>query len=106
MPLLPRLSLFLCSFLLLYVRVVKGLTKNADDFLVNGLEEVEPAYASFEGKMYAGRLPVNVRQAEAARDPEARKTKEEQSNSAEFMFWLFVPDTQSVPETITIFLNG
>jgi hypothetical protein len=46
-----------------------------EEFLVVGLDEVEPAYASFKGEMYAGALPM---------DNKKRKGK--------LMFWLFVPD--------------
>lgn len=65
------------------------LNKTKEDFLVTGLEQVEPAYAQFPGKMYAGTLPI---------DRDGRR--------GEMMFWLFEPDAQSVPETIAIWLNG
>lgn len=57
-----------------------------DDFLVTGLEKIQPAYAQFPGKMYAGLIPVG------------RKGK--------MMFWLFEPDTQSVEDTLVVWLNG
>lgn len=66
-----------------------NVTKTSADYLVQGLEEVEPAYAEFKGKMYAGLIPM---------DHDDRK--------GETMFWLFQPDEQIVPNTLTIWLNG
>ena len=45
------------------------------DFLVQGLEEVEPAFANFDGEMYAGTLPF---------DNGGRQGR--------LMFWLFLPN--------------
>ncbi len=65
------------------------LNVTKSDFVVRGLENVQPAYADFDGVMYAGRLPANngIRRGET-------------------MFWLFEPTTQSVPDTLVIWLNG
>lgn len=62
-----------------------------DDFVVMGLEEVEPAFGEFEGDMYAGRLPVD-RHGNATRGA--------------YQFWLFAPDHPSVPETLMLWFNG
>ena len=59
------------------------------DFLVQGLEEVEPEYAKFEGSTYAGRLPIN-----------------NGNREGELMFWFFVPDNPVNPDSVTIWLNG
>ena len=64
-------------------------TKTPNDFLVEGLEEVEPAYKEFAGSMYAGLLPSN-----------------NHGRVGEMMFWLFEPDTQSVEDTLVVWLNG
>jgi carboxypeptidase C (cathepsin A) len=63
--------------------------KTIEDFRVVGLEEVQPAYAKFDGGMYAGMLP-----------------SDNGDRIGETMFWLFEPETQSVPDTIVLWLNG
>jgi hypothetical protein len=67
------------------------MTLNAtkDDFVVRGLEDVQPAYADFDGIMYAGRLPAN-----------------NGDRVGMTMFWLFEPTIQLVPDTLVIWLNG
>jgi len=64
-------------------------TKTPDDYLVEGLENVQPAYAEFPGKMYAGLIPMD-----------------HGGRHGEMMFWLFKPDEQLVPDTFAIWLNG
>lgn len=64
-----------------------------ESFRVLGLESIEPAYAQFEGKMYAGLLPITHESPE-------RKVK------GEMMFWMFEPDVQEVDNTLVIWLNG
>jgi carboxypeptidase C (cathepsin A) len=68
-------------------------SKTMDDFLVEGLEKVQPAYAQFPGKMYAGTLPITHR-------------NQYRDVHGEMMFWLFEPDAQSVENTLVIWLNG
>ena len=60
-----------------------------EDFRVYGLEKIQPAYALFPGKMYAGRIPF--------------KNGEERSGKT--MFWLFEPDEQEVPDSIVIWVR-
>lgn len=67
------------------------MTKTKDDFVVKGLEEVEPAYAKFQGNMYAGTLP---------------SSHGDDHRVGEMMFWLFEPDTQKVNESMVLWLNG
>ena len=55
---------------------------HASDFLVEGLEKIEPNYAKFDGKMYAGLLPIDIEK--------SRKEKEEKRG--ELMFWMFQPN--------------
>ena len=60
-------------------------------FRVHGLEEIEPAFASFQGKMYAGLLPFHL---------------EGDNKEGEFMFWLFEPDEVEVDNSLSIYLSG
>ena len=60
-----------------------------EDFLVHGLEQKQAAYATFQGSMYAGMLPSD--------------NGERTGNT---MFWMFQPDTQEVPDSIVLWLNG
>jgi carboxypeptidase D len=73
-----------------------GATKTPADFLVEGLEKVQPAYAEFKGKMYAGLLPINNNNGAAGKEDRV----------GEMMFWLFEPDTQQVEHTTVLWLNG
>lgn len=56
---------------------------------MHGLDDIVPAYAEFQGKMYAGTLPTD-----------------HADRRGEMMFWLFEPDTQTVPDTFIVWLNG
>lgn len=60
-----------------------------EDFRIHGLETIQPAYAQFEGKMYAGMLP-----------------SDNGNRTGMTMFWMFQPDTQEVPDSIVLWLNG
>ena len=60
-----------------------------EDFRVHGLETIQPAYSQFEGKMYAGMLP-----------------SDNGDRTGMTMFWMFQPDTQEVPDSIVLWLNG
>lgn len=64
-------------------------TKTPSDYLVKGMEKIQPAYAQFEGKMYAGLIPSS-----------------HGGRFGEMMFWLFKPHEQSVENTLTLWLNG
>ncbi|CAB9526964.1 Pheromone-processing carboxypeptidase KEX1 [Seminavis robusta] len=78
--------------------LLRTTEKKAVDYLVKGLEEVEPAFAdAFDGLMYAGLLPV------ANDEPE---DDNDTNSTAEFMFWLFVPHQPTVPDTMVLWLNG
>lgn len=70
-----------------------------EDFLVKGLEQVQPAYAEFNGTMYAGMLPV-LEPEDTGNDFSDKKTK------GMMQFWMFEPVTQAVPDTIVIWFNG
>lgn len=64
-------------------------TQTPQDFLVQGLDAIEPAYGLFPGKMYAGLLP-----------------SDNGDRRGMTQFWMFQPDVQKVPETIVLWLNG
>jgi carboxypeptidase C (cathepsin A) len=66
------------------------------DFLVQGLEEIEPAFQSFDGSMFAGRLPIDLPDDYSDNEPP----------SGEYMFWLFQPNNATAMDTVTIWLNG
>lgn len=57
-----------------------------DQFLVTGLEEIEPAFATFKGKMYAGYIPF--------------------TDDGAFMFWYFQPDHAELPNALSMYLSG
>jgi hypothetical protein len=72
------------------------------DLVVRGLEQHVPAFADFDGEMYAGLIPMdndnpNARGATAA-NPQRRR--------GELMFWLFAPRETANPNALTIWLNG
>ena len=66
---------------------------DAADYLVTDLEKIVPAYGNFDGKMYAGMIPIDVNVA-----PEDKR--------GELMFWLFKPHKTVASDTLTIWLNG
>ena len=76
------------------VVAVVATPSSSDDptakFRVHGLEEIEPAFASFQGKMYAGLLPFHL----------------DDKQEGEFMFWLFEPDEIEVENALSIYLSG
>lgn len=67
-----------------------GMDKKKSDFRVDGLDEVVPAYAKFDGDMYAGTLPMD--------NGNGRR--------GEIMFWLFAPSKPAVRDTLVMWLNG
>lgn len=87
----PWLSSSAACMLLLLPYLVTGL-KTPDSYLVEGLEEIEPSFATFNGSMYAGMVPIEA---------------PDESDSA-YMFWFFAPDElePDVEDTIVIWLNG
>lgn len=56
-----------------------------DDFLVEGLENIQPAFGEFDGTMYAGRLPTD-------------------NQDGKIMFWLY--ESPTVNDKLVIWLNG
>jgi carboxypeptidase C (cathepsin A) len=92
-----RLPVLLLQLLLLVANVPSCASKkrshrslpDASDFRVRGLEEVEPAFGLFEGKMYAGLLPMD-----------------NDDRTGNLMFWLFTPEAPSITDSLVIWLNG
>ena len=48
----------LCCYLCYGLTFAAFTDKSRVDFEVRGLEEIEPAFESFDGQMYAGLLPI------------------------------------------------
>lgn len=69
------------------MRTDLNVTKS--DFLVKDLDKVQAAYAQFQGKMFAGRINAD-----------------NGDRTGDTMFWMFEPDTQEVPDSLVIWLNG
>ena len=67
-----------------------------DDLLVTNLDKVVPVYGEFDGKMYAGSLPVD----------HTTSADEDGKRTGNMFFWLFVPDAPSVPDTMVSWFNG
>jgi carboxypeptidase C (cathepsin A) len=63
---------------------------HASDLLVQGLEEIEPAYGLFPGEMYAGPIPMD----------------NGDDRHGNLFFWLYAPDAPTVDDAIIIWLNG
>lgn len=59
-----------------------------EDFLVRGLEDVEPEYAKFDGSMYSGMMPLA------------------DEREASLFFWLFRPAAPVVDDSLVVWLNG
>ena len=73
-----------------------------EDLRVEGLETIQPAYAKFDGSMYAGLLPfVNPHR------PSLNDTDPE--STFHTMFWLFEPtptNATTQESTLVLWLNG
>ena len=63
----------------------------ADDFLVTGLEEIDPAFGEFDGTMHAGLISIT---------PDIHEDK------GKLMFWLFTPHQPKVDDSLVIWFNG
>jgi len=87
--------------MLLVVLLVAVLTPrecscfDASDFLVTGLEEIEPAFKEYNGTMHSGLLPIDV---------DDDTDLEEKEPRGKLSFWLFIPDESK--DSLTIWLNG
>jgi carboxypeptidase C (cathepsin A) len=77
--------------LFLIVPFSGGAQITADDFLVEGLDEIDPVFAKFDGKMHAGLISID-------KDINAERGK--------LMFWLFDPEQPAVDDSFLIWFNG
>ena len=82
---------FLPSLLLLSVVRARPAAK---DFVVKGLVDEEPAFAAFEGEMFAGVLPV---------DPIEEGDDDQLGH---MMFWYFDSEEPRVDDTLIVWFNG
>ena len=68
--------------------------KSPESYLVDSkkLEEVEPSFATFNGTMYAGMVPIDT----------------QDHSDAAYMFWFFTPDEldPATEDTLVVWLNG
>lgn len=64
-----------------------------EDLRVRNLEKTVPAYALFEGQMFAGSLPMDNDDGTNQR-------------TGFLQFWLFVPDKPTAPDTMISWFNG
>lgn len=70
-----------------------------DDYLVHGLDEIEPAFGPYEGSMFAGLVPTTLYSSDTSNE----KTSEE---DGAIMFWLYAPTNPTHADTLVIWLNG
>lgn len=66
------------------------------DYLVTGLEKVEPAFAKFEGRMYAGLVPTTLFGTDDDSD----------DDDGALMFWLYAPSNPVHRDSLVVWLNG
>lgn len=84
----------LCRLLLLVTVVPTALAARSkaarDDYLVENLEQHEPAFASFDGKIYAGLVPMS----------------QKGGNDGELYFMMFDAAEKVHEDTLIVWLNG
>jgi carboxypeptidase C (cathepsin A) len=82
-------------WLVIAVTMGCGGALTPSDFHVQGLEEIEPAFAFFKGDMYAGVLPI-------------AHAGDEDDETGEYMFWLFEPTAPLVQDedSLLVWFNG
>lgn len=80
------------------------------DYLVQGLAEIEPAFAPFEAQgavMYAGLIPtVLYADLQQQKDAQQEEIEQEEEEVGELMFWLFAPQKPKFDDTLLIWNNG
>jgi carboxypeptidase C (cathepsin A) len=71
-----------------------------DDYLVQNLDRIVPAFAQFPGTMYAGLIPTST--------PWNNDDDGKDSNDGKkaLMFWLFAPDEPVYDDTLVVWMNG
>jgi len=73
-----------------------------EDYLVQGLADIEPAFAPFQGKMYAGLVPTTLYGQESSSSSSSSGSDE----PGNLMFWLFAPDQPVYDDSLVIWNNG
>ena len=86
------LCLLVSAIAILFPR--EGSCFDPSDFLVTGLDEIEPAFRDYNGTIHSGLLPIDV-------DVDLDENTEPRG---ELSFWLFTPDESK--DSLTIWLNG
>lgn len=104
MPIITFLLLSLC------IQCIYGKILTRDDYRVIGLEEIEPAFTSFHGNMYAGLIPTTLL-SELYNlmdgDDESINGKNAIDISpGKLMFWLYEPYESTYTDTIVTWMNG
>ena len=78
--------------------------KDASEFLVTELQDIEPLFQNYDGRMYSGLMPFDYNvttivststtsaSAASASAPQGQQQRKEQRRAGEIMFWLFVPN--------------
>eukprot|EP00529_Nitzschia_sp_RCC80_P016518 CAMPEP_0113462552 /NCGR_PEP_ID=MMETSP0014_2-20120614/12159_1 /TAXON_ID=2857 /ORGANISM="Nitzschia sp." /LENGTH=675 /DNA_ID=CAMNT_0000354435 /DNA_START=71 /DNA_END=2096 /DNA_ORIENTATION=- /assembly_acc=CAM_ASM_000159 len=80
--------------------IVDGINlPSIDELRVTTLQEIVPAYKEYEGQMFAGQLPIDHESSTPGANPDRRRT-------GNLMFWLFVPDNPTAPDTMVFWTNG
>ena len=100
--LLPLLALLCQAFLLLPIitashefgSVLPVDLPALEDLRVKNLEKIYPAYASFQGQMFAGSLPID------------HSTPDGDKRTGNLQFWLFIPDHPTAPDSMVSWFNG
>jgi len=78
-----------------------------EDLRVKNLESIVPAFATFEGQMFAGSLPIDHTTANKGdKSSSSSSSNNNNKRTGNLQFWLFVPDHPTVPGTITSWFNG
>ncbi len=67
--------------------------KTSDDYIVHGLEAIEPSFQHYNGTMYAGLISTAA-------------STTATSDDGELMFWLYEPTHPTYTDTLVIWLNG
>jgi len=88
------MSMFAALCCALLLKLAHGQPRNASDYRVEGLEDIEPAFAEYKGGMYAGTIPV---------ESWSKPLKE---GHGELMFWYFDTHKPVHDDTLVIWFNG
>lgn len=98
------ISHLLCSYTIISATITTIPTSN--DYLVRGLDNIEPAYKSFNGTMYAGLIPtIQYHDIFALNNNNDHKNTTE-NDIGKLMFWYFDTKEPLYDDTIVIWLNG